>query len=389
MYSNKGHSFEYINNFYKYLNDRINIHLITTFAKEFKNPNNIPTTFIDIDFSNNEAQNFNKYGPFKLYARALNKIWLTLLFYRKLIKLYKFNSGDILFLMDYELTSLPYLINKISGKNIKIFIWFHSAKFKARDVIYKIHKKFISNLFKLYIKKRISYLIVNGEYIKKLSSLYLRLPLNQIKVIQYPSELSVKKIDKSAARRALNIDEETNVILYFGMLRIDKNLDQTIESVAKAKNNPLLIIAGSEASVTKYDIENWVKKYKLKNFLLDIEYLSEEKIATYYSAADILLLTYNIDTGSQSGPLSLAREFILPAIVPDHGEIGYYIKKYGIGMTVNRSSSYEDEINKFFELSVKEKEVLNHNLHKSKEEFSWNHAANDYYQLIASVCEDF
>ncbi len=63
----------------------------------------------------------------------------------------------------------------------------------------------------------------------------------------------------------MNLNKKDKIILFFGMLRKDKNIELLIKSVSEASILPKLIIAGSEASVTRLEIENWIEKYNLEN----------------------------------------------------------------------------------------------------------------------------
>ena len=106
-------------------------------------------------------------------------------------------------------------------------------------------------------------------------------------------------------------------------------------------------------------------------------------MALYYSCSDVLLLTYGSESASQSGPLSLAREFLLPAIVTDTGEIGYYIKQNNIGLTaaLEIKDDFKTKLDYFFDEKNLQEHLLE-NLKRAKEVYSWDAAALKYIDLL-------
>jgi len=382
MYVSKGHGEEYVRNFCSFLKSNFEITLYVASLDAVSTPEDVDVEYINVDYKNTEANNFSKFSFFAPYFRSLMKQYYSYKYYGRILKSKKIEKGDLVYIMDYDVIPLISLIKGLKKLKTISYLWVHSARFESKDIIYGTYKRIFKNIFNNYVINHIHSIVVNGELIKSRITRHLNIIEDRIEVIQYPSEISHDKIDKQKARQDLGIDFNENTILFFGMLRKDKNIETLIRSVSETKTSPTLIIAGSEASVTKEDILNWIQKYDLKNYILDIDYISEQKMALYYSCSDALVLFYNLESASQSGPLSLAREFELPAIVANVGEIGYYVESNSLGITVEDAKDFTEKIDWFFNNKTSLNKKFHQNLKAAKEKYSWSSASKKYLALF-------
>ncbi len=383
-YADRGHTKEYVTNFCTHLQDKFNITIYIASTKPVEEPKNVECVYIDTDITKLKAEKFLKYGKLSNLAKNIAKQGLIVKYCRKVLSLKKIHKNDVVYIMDYTAPSLYVLFKGLSKIKPKVFLWIHSARFKSTDIIYSIYKKAVQAVFNVYGSKTLAGIVVNGDYIKEKLPEHLSFDPKKIHIIQYPSEIGYSKIDKKLARERLDLALSEDIVLFFGGLRTDKNIEEVVKSTSNAKNKPLLIVAGSESTVSKQQLLEWLKKHNHQNYFLDISYVSEEKMALYYSASDVLLLTYGAESASQSGPLSLAREFLLPAIVTDTGEIGYYIKSNAIGLVSSPSleNDFAKKIESFFDKSLSEK--FRPALNKAKEKFSWDNAAKKYETIFGN-----
>ncbi|WP_421823938.1 glycosyltransferase family 4 protein [Flagellimonas oceanensis] len=384
MYVSKGHSVEYIRNFCENLKSEYKITLHIASSALVEEPEGIEVNYTGVNYKKTEAQNFVKFSKLGPYLRALTKQRLSYNYYKQILSS-RIDRDDLIYIMDYDVLPLTYFIQGLEKKGVKnIYLWVHNAKFKSKDLMYTGYKVIFKYFFNRKIINSIKGVVVNGDFIKESLLRNLSVSPEVIHKIQYPSKIQYDKIPKAKAREKLAIGLKENVVLFFGMLRKDKNLELAIQSIAKSKCNVKLIVAGSEASITKQDINRWVSKYELKECILDIDYISEEKMALYYSCSDLLILTYNLESGSQSGPLSLAREFELPAVVTNTGEIGKYVSENNVGLVADLEGkgSFTKQIDCFFNLSEEKRAYFENNLRKAKEKYSWESAKEKYLTLF-------
>ena len=385
MYVTKGHGYEYVRNFCSNLQDKYDIVLHVASKTEVNIPKDIEAHYTDINYINTSAENYLKYSFAAPYIRAIVKQYISYRYYKQILSSQHIQQGELVYIMDYDVFPLTSLIRGLKRKKISnIFLWIHSAKFQSKDLLYTLYKSLFKFIFNRIIFTSIKGIVVNGNYIKEQITKNLEIEPEKIHVIQYPSEIPFKMLDKYKARTRLGLDINANIILFFGMLRKDKNIEFTIRSVSKVNSKPKLIIAGSEASVTKLDIEYWIDKHRLANYILDIDYISEEKMALYYSCSDLLMLTYELESGSQSGPLSLAREFELPALVTNTGEIGKYVVENNVGFAadLNKEGDFTNKMNIFFDKKFNQNESLEESLKYAKNKYSWKSAKKKYLNMF-------
>ena len=385
IYSSKGHGKEYVKNFCSRLKSSFDINLFASIIGDESYENsNFSVTQIAVDYNKTNAEYFKKYYFLAPYLRAIVKQKNSYQYYQRIIKSKKINSGDIVFIMDYDVFPLYFFIKRLKKCNSINYLWVHSARFKSKDLLYRGYKAIFKYLFRNHISPNVRKVIVNGEYIGEQILNNLNLSRESISIIQYPSEISYAKIEKSLARKKLGFKEGEKIILFFGLLRKDKNIELLIKSVANSETNIKLIIAGSEASVSKSNLMKWISTHELNNYFLDIDYISEEKMAFYYSCSDLLVLTYDIESGSQSGPLSLAREFGLPALVTEVGEIGHYVKSNNVGLTAqaNSQDAFSSKMDHFFGLSEHDRTIIGKSINLTKDKYSWDSAAKKYRRIF-------
>ncbi|MET1260755.1 glycosyltransferase family 4 protein [Flagellimonas sp. DF-77] len=383
-YGDRGHTKEYVSNFCSRLHHKYNITLYIGSTSKVEEPEHVNCVYINVDIAKVKAERFLKFGRLSNLFKNLKKQGLIIRYCREVLAKKNIQKDDVVYIMDYTAPSLFVLFRGLSRIRPKVYLWVHSARFKSKDLVYSLYKKMVQFILNRLGSKVLSGIVVNGDYIKAQLPGFLDFDADDIHVIQYPSEIEFSKIDKSEARKQLGLPKNEDIVLFFGGLRTDKNIEEVVRSTAMAKNKPLLIVAGSESTVSKQVLESWLAKHGHENYFLDISYVSEEKMALYYSASDVMLLTYNSESASQSGPLSLAREFLLPAIVTDAGEIGYYITKNNIGLVASpdEQDDYTEKVETFFNSDHKAR--FEKALQETKQRFSWENAAAKYHSLFKS-----
>jgi glycosyltransferase involved in cell wall biosynthesis len=151
--------------------------------------------------------------------------------------------------------------------------------------------------------------------------------ISQKKLVMQP--IFVKKpknkISKLRARKKLNINNDEFVLLYFGFITWYKGADwliQKIQRINKSKNHKKirLILAGGEAYslrekeyYQKY-YQKLLKKVKGDQNITITGFVSERKVGTYFSAADIVVYPYRGLIGA-SGALTYALSYGKPFLL--------------------------------------------------------------------------
>jgi glycosyltransferase involved in cell wall biosynthesis len=181
-----------------------------------------------------------------------------------------------------------------------------------------------------------------------------------------------KKTDKKTAKQHLGLDENTNYLLFFGIIRKYKGLDLLLQAIAHNKLQDLnfkLLIVGEFYDDPKpyYDM---IQKLGLENrVIINNEFVPTEEIKYYFSAADLVTQTYH--TASQSGISQIAYNFENPMLVTNvgglseiipHGKVGYVVEKDPAEIAEAILDYYQNDKQAMFAKNMKEE----------KKKYSWD-----------------
>jgi len=247
-----------------------------------------------------------------------------------------------------------------NAKNVKRYVLFHNVLSHQR----KSYEIYLLRLFLKYIdccvvmndsaKKQINEIDNNKKIIKTFHPLYV---------------LDNNAHTKESARKELGI-VDSKVILFFGLIRPYKGLDNLIKAV-KHLNGSLsdfkVVIAGENyESMSKY--YNLINKLNLEEkFMFDLKFIDEDNTAKYFIASDIVVMPYK--HGSQSGVLSLAYNFNRPVIVTNVGGLSEYIVNGKTGFVVSDEKELSNKIGHFFKENMFEE--MTYFIRDYKKQFSW------------------
>lgn len=134
-----------------------------------------------------------------------------------------------------------------------------------------------------------------------------RIGNNAVFVPHFVPELLPTK--QSEARRVMGLSSDKQIVLYFGYIAPYKGLERLIELWSSTSTVQLVIAGGINPNhKDKKEIQEYVDKIlklaRRKN-IVTTGFVPEDKISTYFSACDAVILPYT-EFMSSSGPMSLA-----------------------------------------------------------------------------------
>ena len=177
-----------------------------------------------------------------------------------------------------------------------------------------------------------------------------------------------EKVDKKIARDYFQLNLEQKVVLFFGFIREYKGLDLLIESM---KSNPdvKLIVAGEFYIDSKPYFELAEKLGVSSQILWKNQFIADDEIKYYFSAADAVILPYK--NATQSGITQIAYHFNTPMIATNVGGLEDFVKDGEVGFLVNPDmESIAKGIRRFYE---EDKEIeFSENVKIAKKAFDWN-----------------
>jgi D-inositol-3-phosphate glycosyltransferase len=140
---------------------------------------------------------------------------------------------------------------------------------------------------------------------------------------------------KEVALAALGLPAEVRYVLFFGFIRAYKGLDILLEAMADPRVAALpvkLLIAG-EFYEDAAPYEALIQKYSLESRLVRAtDFIPNERVADYFSAADLVIQPYKHAT--QSGVSQVAYHFGRPMLVTDVGGLAELIPAGVVGYVV-------------------------------------------------------
>ena len=142
----------------------------------------------------------------------------------------------------------------------------------------------------------------------------------KVRVVKVPVgiyEISGPPVESDQIRERWGVKNGQKVLLAFGYVRDDKNLDLAVRALAEVPDG-FLIIAGSVAS-SKDKPFAYYRELALQLGVADrchfVEgFVADEELGRYFAGTDFVLLTYSATFHSQSGVLNIAARARKPVL---------------------------------------------------------------------------
>jgi glycosyltransferase involved in cell wall biosynthesis len=151
------------------------------------------------------------------------------------------------------------------------------------------------------------------------------------------------KKDRASLRRSLDIPQEAKVLLSFGFIRDNKNLDLVLEALSGIREL-YLVIAGSDQSGGNRPASYYVARAEqlgcADRCRWLIRYIDDTEMADLHAASDLSVLTYSRSFRSASSALSATTNYRIPCIASSGpGPLEDLVKRYKLGIWVEPDSA--------------------------------------------------
>lgn len=183
-------------------------------------------------------------------------------------------------------------------------------------------------------------------------------------------------IDQQQAKAALGLLPDKKVLLFCGMIKPYKNVDNLIRVFNQARlEDYSLVVAGSpETGALANDIKHLAEDNP--DVHLFLRFIPDNELHTYLSAADIVILPYRAIFNS--GALLLALSFDKPVIAPHIGAMVVLQKQLGEAWI----HSYRDDIQaETLQEAIRQLEQVDRPPVCPLDEYDWDHLAEATIKL--------
>ncbi|MBS1636053.1 MAG: glycosyltransferase [Bacteroidetes bacterium] len=194
-----------------------------------------------------------------------------------------------------------------------------------------------------------------------------------------------EKLTKAAAREKLGIAANEKIILFFGLIRKYKGLDVLLEAMADERIRKLgikLLIAGEFYEDRSY-YDDIIKRHKLEEqIILHAGFVANEDVKYYFSATDLVTLTYR--SATQSGVTQVAFHFEKPVLVTNVGGLGEIIPHGQCGYVVEfDKAEVANAIVDFYENN--REELYTQGMIHEKQKYDWSIFVENVLDLYSKL----
>lgn len=146
-------------------------------------------------------------------------------------------------------------------------------------------------------------------------------------------------LSREEMRVRLDLPLDAKVMLAFGHIRDNKNLDLVIRAMVNFPDL-YLIVAGKEQSTGQRPVafyQELASNLGIANRCRwQVQFIPDTEVANWFTAADIILLTYSKSFRSASGVLNTAVSYRKPCLVSSgEGALRSVVQNYELGLWVN------------------------------------------------------
>lgn len=191
------------------------------------------------------------------------------------------------------------------------------------------------------------------------------------------------RLERNTALEKLKLDPKKKYLLFFGFIREYKGLDLLLQSLSQLDVSYEVIITGEVyGSFEKYqqiiDQNNLADRVHIYN-----DYIPDEEVTLYFSAADVCMLPYKGAT--QSGITAVSHHFEVPIIATDVGGLKETIRHGETGLIVDspEPALIGEAINQYFDENLKDH--FSNNIKIEKAQRSWPNFARQVIEFVKTL----
>ncbi len=194
-----------------------------------------------------------------------------------------------------------------------------------------------------------------------------------------------ERLTFEVAKQKLELDLNTKYLLFFGFIRDYKGLDLLINAFADARLRkfPVKLLVAGEYYSSPEPYLRLIKEKNLGEWIeLRTEFIPDDQVNLYFSAADMVVQPYK--SATQSGVTQIGYHFNKPMLVTNVGGLSEIISDGKIGYVVEpESQKIADALIDFYEHDrIGEFEA---NVLEEKKKFSWSNMVHTFLSVYSKT----
>ena len=192
-----------------------------------------------------------------------------------------------------------------------------------------------------------------------------------------------KAMEKHEARRLLGLAEE-RIVLFFGYVRRYKGLQILLSALQEVRKTlPVHLLVVGEFYVDQAEYQKQIEDLGLQSSVTVVaDYVPNDRVAAYFSAADVVILPYL--SATQSGITQIAYNFDKPVIASDVGGLAEVVK-HGVTGTIvppNQPGLLAEAILEYYRRNLEAAMVPR--VKEEKRLYSWDY----FVEAIEALCRE-
>lgn len=193
----------------------------------------------------------------------------------------------------------------------------------------------------------------------------------------------ISDISKAEARKILNIDEQANIMLFFGFVREYKGLKYLLQAMPVIKKNvpdAQLWVVGDFGD-EKESYFKMIDSLEIRDVVKTVEgFIPDTEVEKYFTACDLVVLPYV--SATQSGIVPMAFGFSRPVLVTNVGGLPDVVTDNKTGYVVESQShsAISEKAIDFFNENRAEEFI--ENIKKEENRFSWDTFVDKLSKLV-------
>jgi len=198
-------------------------------------------------------------------------------------------------------------------------------------------------------------------------------------------------LDRAAARRLLGVPAEAPVVLFFGEIRREKNLDGLVRAMASVRQrvpDAHLLAAGKLRHFDPELVTRELDRLDLRE-AVDFRpvFVDDAHVDAYFAAADVVALPYRDIT--QSGVVFQAMTAGRPVVATDTGALGHTVREAGSGLVVpvDDEAALATALADLLADPDRAREFGDRGRHAAATTFSWERCARDTWAVYEEVLQ--